>query len=154
VPATFEAYAGERDRVPTFVWRLPRIVAYYANLRDCTRPGEWDVRPVLIAVFVSLRRTANQDRTPRTPVNDRRISFTVIDPARRRHQRAFNQVPEDRASAIACECPACLAALKADDICLLRGLPVLTYWRTPISEIMSNRVRTPIVSSTCGPSCS
>jgi len=35
--------AGEQCRVPTFVWRLPRISAYYANLRDCTLPGERDV---------------------------------------------------------------------------------------------------------------
>jgi hypothetical protein len=41
---TFEACAGERCRVPTFLWRLPRIAAYYANLRDCTLPSERGVR--------------------------------------------------------------------------------------------------------------
>src|SRR6266567_3800825 len=43
VPATFEAYAGEQCRVPTFIWRSPRIAAYYANLRDCALPSESEV---------------------------------------------------------------------------------------------------------------
>src|SRR6266852_2808000 len=43
VPIRFEARAGERSRVSTFVWRPPRIAAYYASLRDCTLPGERDV---------------------------------------------------------------------------------------------------------------
>jgi hypothetical protein len=39
VPRTVDAdefsKAGERYRVSTFVWRLPRIAAYYANARHC-----------------------------------------------------------------------------------------------------------------------
>ena len=43
MPIRFEAWAGERSRGSTFVWRRPRIAAYYASLRDCTLPGERDV---------------------------------------------------------------------------------------------------------------
>jgi hypothetical protein len=32
------------SRVPTFAWRLPRIAAYYANLRDCSLRSECDVQ--------------------------------------------------------------------------------------------------------------
>jgi hypothetical protein len=40
VPMLLESSASEWFRVPTFVWRPPRIAAYYTNLRDCTPSNE------------------------------------------------------------------------------------------------------------------
>lgn len=54
----FEACVGERCRVPTLVWRLPRIAAYYANLPDCALQSECNVhcgRPA--AVITTLLKS-------------------------------------------------------------------------------------------------
>jgi hypothetical protein len=41
VPRHFQTRAGERCRVPTFVWRLPHIAAYYASPRGRTLRSEY-----------------------------------------------------------------------------------------------------------------
>jgi len=57
----------ERFHVPTFVWRQPRIAAYYANLRDCTPSNECGPLPLfssrwwrLVALIVATVRSLVQ----------------------------------------------------------------------------------------------
>jgi hypothetical protein len=51
---SFEKLAGERFRVSSFVWRRPRVTAYYANLRDCTPSNECGALSLFFEVVEAL----------------------------------------------------------------------------------------------------
>jgi hypothetical protein len=98
------------------------------------------------AVGLSLCEFAsNNEARPNLPhtVKERRIYFTFIDSARRRHKRAFNQAPEDRDSANARECPACLGCVRlrgrADEQTTFAHFEV--YCFGPIAEVIERIAR-------------
>ena len=51
---SFEKLAGERFRVSSFVWRRPRVTAYYENLRDCTPSNECGALSLFFEVVEAL----------------------------------------------------------------------------------------------------
>jgi hypothetical protein len=51
---SFEKLAGERFRVSSFVWRRPRVTAYYENLRDRTPSNECGALSLFFEVVEAL----------------------------------------------------------------------------------------------------